>query len=55
LSGPIKFNKKKVGLLRVKVRPKMAINIFGRRNFMQPMGREMQRKTEEENSMANKL
>jgi hypothetical protein len=39
LLGPIKFNKKKVGLVRGKVQAKMVINFFGRRNFMQPMGR----------------
>jgi hypothetical protein len=39
LSGLIKFNKKKLDLWGVKVRPKIVINYFGNKNFMQPMGK----------------
>ncbi len=39
LPRPIKFNKKKLDLWEVKVRPKRVINFFGRKNFMQAMGR----------------
>ncbi len=39
LPGPIKSIKKSWTCEGVKVRPKMVINFFGRRNFMQPMGR----------------
>jgi hypothetical protein len=36
---PRPINKKKLDLWGVKVKPKTVINFFGRRNFMQPMGR----------------
>jgi hypothetical protein len=37
--GPIKFNQKKLDLGGVKVRPKMVMNSFRKRSFLQRLGR----------------